>query len=178
MTRRWLGLGCLALTVGCSSSAGPSAQPSATASASASAPAAAPTASACAATATGFSWPEEVPDDLPAPPGATLTEVQERDGGMTLVTFTTPISIRESVLFLLEEMPAAGYTLARGDAESNEADVPFVKDDLRGVLRMIAVEQCRTDWLLALAATAPAGQPPAEAPLLPPRPDASPLPFG
>jgi hypothetical protein len=178
MTRRWLALWCLALTVGCSSSTGPSAQPSAAASPSASAAVAAPTASACAATPTGFSWPDQVPDDLPAPPGATLTQVQERDGGLTLVTFTTPISIRESVLFLLEEMPAAGYTLARGDAESNEADVPFVKGDLRGVLRMILVEPCRTDWLLALAATAPDGQPPAEAPLLPPRPDASPLPFG
>jgi hypothetical protein len=180
MTRRWLALGCLALTVGCSSSTGPSAQPSAAASPTASVEVAAPTASAsaCAAASADFSWPDQVPDDLPAPPGATLTEVQERDGGMTLVTFTTPISIRESVLFLLEEMPAAGYTLGRGDAESNEADVPFIKGDLRGVLRMIAVEQCRTDWLLALAATAPDGEPPAGAPLLPPRPDASPLPFG
>jgi hypothetical protein len=92
--------------------------------------------------------------------------------------FTTPISLRESVLFVVEAMPAAGYTLARGDAENTEADAPFVKGDLRGVLRMIAVEPCRTDWLMALSTGVPSGAPGGGSPLLPPRADASPLPFG
>lgn len=121
-------------------------------------------------------WPDGVPADLPRPPGTTLTEVQERTDGLTVLQFTTPISIRESVLFVVDALPAAGYTLARGDAENTEADAPFVKGDLRGVLRMIAVEQCRTDWLMALAQGAP--QTGGGTPLLPPRPDASPLPFG
>lgn len=127
---------------------------------------------------TDFSWPEQVPDDLPVPPGAALTEVEERTDGLTVVTFSTPTSIRQAVLFLIEQMPAAGYTLARGDAENTEADAPFVKGDLRGVMRMIAVEQCRTDWLMAITRGAPAGAPGGGSPLLPPRPGASPLPFG
>ena len=123
------------------------------------------------------SWPAGVPVDLPRPPGTRLTEVQERTDGLTVLQFTTPISIRESVLFVVDALPAAGYTLARGDAENTEADAPFVKGDLRGVLRMVAVEPCRTDWLMALAEGAPQA-PGTGSPLLPPRPNASPLPFG
>jgi hypothetical protein len=124
--------------------------------------------------ASDLEWPASVPADLPKPPGATLTEVEARTDGLTVVQFSTPISIRDSVLYVIDALPAAGYTLARGDAENTEADAPFVKGDLRGVLRMIAVEQCRTDWLMALAQGAPTGG----SPLLPPRPNASPLPFG
>lgn len=118
-------------------------------------------------------WPGAVPADLPQPPSAQVTGVDERDDGLTVVRFTTATSIRESVVFLVEALPAAGYTLARGDAENTEADAPFVKDGLRGVMRMIAVEECRTDWLMALTRGAPGGTP-----LLPVRPSASPLPFG
>jgi hypothetical protein len=119
-----------------------------------------------------------VPADLPTPPGASAPEVETRADGLTVVTFTTPISIREAVLFVIDAMPRAGYTLARGDAENTEADAPFVKGDLRGVLRMIAVEPCRTDWLMAIARATAGSAPGGGNPLLPPRPDASPLPFG
>lgn len=166
---------CLAALAGCSSSGEPAAAPTAAPSA--------PTAAAVAATcpppaAAAFSWPEEVPSDLPEPPGAKITEVQDRQDGLTVVMFTTPISIRESVLFLIDALPAAGYTLARGDAENTEADAPFVKGGLRGVMRMIAVEPCRTDWLMAITTGPAAGAPGGGSPLLPPRPGASPLPFG
>lgn len=164
---------CLALLAGCSGSAEPTAAPATAApAATEQAPPAEPT---CAAEPSGLAWPDPVPDDLPVPPTAALTDVQERTDGLTVVTFSTAISIRQSVLFLIEQMPKAGYTLARGDAENTEADVPFVKDGLKGVMRMIAVEPCRTDWLMAITSGAPAG---GGSPLLPPRADASPLPFG
>lgn len=118
-------------------------------------------------------WPSAVPADLPQPPTAEVTDVEERTDGLTVVRFTTRTSIRESVLFLVDALPRAGYTLARGDAENTEADAPFVKGGLRGVMRMISVEDCRTDWLMALTRGAPGGDP-----LLPARPSASPLPFG
>lgn len=161
------------LLAGCSSG-NPQAAPSASTVAGIPAPTAPP---ACPSPdAGGLTWPQPVPDDLPVPPGATLTDVEERTDGLTVVKFSTPTNIRDGVLFLIEQMPAAGYTLARGDAENTEADAPFIKGSLRGVMRMIAVEQCRTDWLMALASSAPGGAP--GAPLLPPRPGASPLPFG
>jgi hypothetical protein len=172
---RLLLLGVLALNVGC---AGSGSDPQAAPSATPTIGIPARTAPTCPSPAAGgLRWPEPVPDDLPVPPGATPTEVEERSDGLTVVTFSTPTSIREAVLFLIEQMPAAGYTLARGDAENVEADVPFVKGDLRGVMRMIAVAECRTDWLMALATAAPTDGAPG-GPLLPPRPNASPLPFG
>ena len=135
--------------------------------------------SACPAPAgTDLDWPAQVPADLPKPPGASGAEVESRSDGLTVVTFSTPISIRESVLFVIDALPKAGYTLARGDAEAVEADAPFVKGDLRGVMRMIAVQPCQTDWLMAVARAAPGGAPGGGAPLLPARPNASPLPFG
>lgn len=162
----------LVLLAGCSGSAEPAAAPSPTPAATAPAVQAQPT---CPATPSTLNWPEPVPADLPVPPTATGTEVQKRDGGVTVVTFTTAISLRQSVLFLIEQMPEAGYTLARGDAENIEADAPFIKGDVRGVMRMLAVGPCRTDWLMALSTGASAG---GGTPLLPPRPGASPLPFG
>ena len=168
----------VALTIaGCGGSGEPQAAPTSAAPTPSSVLAQAPP--ACPSPpSTDFSWPEQVPDDLPVPPGASLTEVEKRNDGLTVVMFSTPTSIRQAVLFLIEQMPAAGYTLARGDAENTEADAPFVKGDLRGVMRMIAVEQCRTDWLMAITRGTPVGAPGPGSPLLPPRPGASPLPFG
>ena len=168
----WVAAAALAVTA-CSGSPDPSAAPSPSAptTAAPSGPPACPIPPAAELT-----WPDPVPSDLPVPPGASLSDVEDRTDGLTVVKFTTPISIRDGVLFLIEQMPAAGYTLARGDAENTEADAPFVKGELRGVMRMIAVERCRTDWLMALATSTPGVQP--GTPLLPPRPNASPLPFG
>ena len=165
------------LLTGCSGSA-----PASVAAASSPAPsaaAAAPTEPGCPtataeATTEARAWPDVVPADLPQPPTTTVTDVQERTDGLTVIMFTTATSIRDSVLFLVEKLPAAGYTLARGDAENTEADAPFVKGGLRGVMRMVAVEPCRTDWLMALTSGATIGT----SPLLPTRPSASPLPFG
>ena len=124
--------------------------------------------------ATTLTWPVSVPSELPTPPTARLTDVQDKADGLTVVTFTTSTSLREGVLFLVKDLPAAGFTLSRGDAENTEADVPFVKGSRRGIMRMIRVEPCRTDWLMAVTTAAPV----TGNPLLPPRAGASPLPFG
>jgi hypothetical protein len=167
----------LLLMGGCSSTSTPAPSTSAAPTRSV-APGAAASPGACpSADATGFSWPEGVPEDLPAPPTAVLSEVTSEPGGLTLVRFSTRQSIRDGVLFLVNELPPAGYTLARGDAEASEADAPFVKGDTRGVMRIIATGPCTTDWLLALAAPG-GGAATGGSPLLPPAPDASPLPFG
>ena len=164
----------VAALTGCSGSG----DPAATASPTPTRAAVASPAACASPAASDLDWPATVPADLPKPPGASSAQVESRTDGLTVVKFTTPISIRESVLFVIDAMPAAGYTLARGDAENTEADAPFVKGDLRGVLRMIAVQECRTDWLMALARATPGGAPGGGAPLLPARPNASPLPFG
>jgi hypothetical protein len=96
-----------------------------------------------------------------------------QQGAATVVRFSTPDSLRAGILWLLKALPAAGYTVGRGDAEAAAADAPFAGNGLSGVLRLAAVDGCRTDWLLAYAGayTGPSAPAPASA-------SASPLPFG
>lgn len=123
-------------------------------------------------------WPAVVPDDLPKPPNATINDSQTAQDGVSVVKFTTPQSLRQAVLFVVRELPKAGYVLGRGDAEAVEADAPFVSNNIRGLLRMVVAGECRTQWLLATVDTS---SPVGVSPLLPvhtPSGSPSPLPFG
>lgn len=166
---------------GCTSSSDKAAEaPSPSAAASSPAPAPAvntlPTCKPAAANAT-YTWPKPVPTDLPKLPGATLGQTRQTPDGLTIVRFSTSTSLRDGVLFIVKRLPAAGYVLGRGDAEATEADAPFNKGDLRGVLRGISREACATEWLLAVTRRSANGT---GNPLLPMRPGVSPspLPFG
>lgn len=100
-------------------------------------------------------WPKFLPGDLPKPKNATLMKngVSTTSDGVHVVRFTTPTSLRESVLFIVKKYPVAGYTLGRGDAESTEADAPFVHGDIRGVTRISRLADCQTLWLTATVNT-------------------------
>jgi hypothetical protein len=124
-------------------------------------------------------WPAAVPADLPKPPYATVTESTTTSDGVRITKFTTPMSLRESVLFVVEKLPKAGYVLGRGDAEVTEADAPFVHGEIRGLVRMLATQPCSTLWLLATVKSTSPGT--GGSPLLPthsPSGSPSPLPFG
>lgn len=169
-------LGLSACSGGPAPAAAPSPSPSVTVAATVPPPVPVPS---CAPAGAGSArWPKGVPADLPVPPTAQMGSVQTSPDGLTLVRFTTSQSVREGVVFLARALQPAGYTLGRGDAEAIEADVPFSKGRLRGLMKMIAEQPCRTQWILALQserATTATG-----APLLPPVTSASPspLPFG
>ena len=131
-----------------------------------------------AASPTGPVWPTPIPTDLPAPPSGQITAVKHTPEGLTVVNFTTATSLREGVLFLVKQLPAMGYTLGRGDAETAEADAPFNRGaNLRGVYRMVSKDPCNTIWLLAVSNRVMGGP---GGPLLPAHvgPSPSPLPFG
>ena len=131
-----------------------------------------------AASPTGPVWPTPIPTDLPAPPSGQITAVKHTPEGLTVVNFTTATSLRDGVLYLVKQLPAMGYTLGRGDAETTEADAPFNKGaNLRGVYRMVSKDQCNTIWLLAVSNQVLGGT---GSPLLPAHvgPSPSPLPFG
>jgi len=126
-------------------------------------------------------WPATVPADLPKPPNATITESSPSPDGVHITKFTTPTSLRESVLFVVDKFPKAGYVLGRGDAEITEADAPFVHSasNMRGLVRMLATQPCSTLWLLATVKSSNPGT--GGSPLLPthsPSGSPSPLPFG
>jgi hypothetical protein len=124
-----------------------------------------------------FPWPSEVPKDLPQPPAATYDQTTRTPEGLTIVRFSTALSLQQAVVFVVREVQKAGFTLGRGDAEPAEADAPFGRGDLRGVYKMLAYSPCRTDWLVAVTRAQPYGN----SPLLPTPshgPSSSPLPFG
>ncbi|MDQ1686664.1 MAG: hypothetical protein QOC82_3401 [Frankiaceae bacterium] len=133
------------------------------------------------AKAIATNWPKFLPADLPKPKNATIMPkgISTTSDGVHIVRFTTPSSLRESVLFIVKSYPKAGYTLGRGDAEATEADAPFVHGDIRGVTRISRIEQCQTLWLTA---TVNVKNNLGGTPLISPRPTStgspSPLPFG
>ena len=138
-----------------------------------------PTPSTCPAVqkAEPFPWPTEVPKDLPQPPGAVFEKTTRTPEGLTIVRFSTPTSLQESVLFVVRQVQRAGFQLGRGDAEPLEADAPFGRGDLRGVYKMLLHDDCRTDWLVAVTRARATDT----SPLLPTPtgvPGRQPLPFG
>ena len=123
-------------------------------------------------------WSRKVPADLPKPPGARIDDEQTLAGGVHYVRFSTQTSLRDSVLFVVRTLPKAGYTLGRGDAEATEADAPFVHGNIRGLVRMLQLGLCQTQWLLATVDTSASV---GNSPLLTPHSPTgspSPLPFG
>jgi hypothetical protein len=123
---------------------------------------------------TAYRWPRQIPQDLPRIPGAVIESSKPTSDGLFIVQFSTHTSLRDGVLFIVKKLPAAGYQLGRGDAEQTEADAPFNKGDVRGVLRGAAIGVCDTKWVLAVARST------RTSPLLPMHtgPSPSPLPFG
>jgi hypothetical protein len=137
-------------------------------------PTPAPSASAAVARAL-----RSVPFDLPMPDNISVVDVTKTSDGIQVVKFTTPTSMRDTVLFIVDKYPKAGYVLGRGDAEATEADAPFVKGRLRGLTRVASLNQCQTLWLVATIATS--GSNGGTSPLLSPHPTSSQtsaLPFG
>ena len=122
-------------------------------------------------------WPVQVPHDLPKPPDATIQDQQTASDGVHIVKFSTPSSLRESVLFVVRKLPKAGYVLGRGDAEAAEADAPFVHGETRGLVRMLEVGTCQTLWLLATVDASSQSNSPLLTPHTPSG-SPSPLPFG
>jgi hypothetical protein len=123
-------------------------------------------------------WPASVPADLPKPANATIEDQQTASDGVHILKFSTPSSLRESVIFVVDKLPKAGYVLGRGDAEAAEAYAPFIHGNIRGLVRMLEVAPCQTLWLLATVDTnAPSGNTPLLTPHTPSG-SPSPLPFG
>lgn len=123
---------------------------------------------------TSYRWPTQIPPDLPRLPGAVIESSKTTADGLFIVQFSTSASLRDGIVFIVKKLPPAGFQLGRGDAEQTEADAPFAKGDLRGVLRGVAIGLCQSKWVLAVARTT------RTSPLLPSHtgPSPSPLPFG
>lgn len=101
--------------------------------------------------------PADFPADFPAPPGATDAVADAADPAVVAVRFPSPASLKESVTFVLERLPAAGFQITGGDQEPHEADVVFAFGERQGQLRIARVDDCTTFWLVQVVRPAPAG---------------------
>lgn len=122
-------------------------------------------------------WPREVPPIVPMAPGLKIEKVDRSKGNVVQVRATVPMSISDSVRYLVREFPKAGFTLGRGDAERSEVDAPFQRGEaLRGLVRVFALpnQLCQTLWLYAVVQNTNA---PYDISYTPP-PSSTPLPFG
>jgi hypothetical protein len=121
-------------------------------------------------------WPKDLPD-LPLPAGLEVARVNRSSGNIVQVRGPVPMSLRDSVLFIVHEYPKAGFTLGRGDAEATEADAPFQRGEgLRGLVRVFynPTNECETLWVFAVVQDTSA---PYNLSYTPP-PSSTPLPFG
>jgi hypothetical protein len=122
-------------------------------------------------------WPKDIPDVVPRPAGLKVQRVDESSGGNVVqVRTVVPMSIRESLVWIVRELPKAGFTLGRGDAEATEVDAPFQRGPgLRGLIRVFITDQeCQTLWVYAVVRQTNA---PYDISYTPP-PSSTPLPFG
>ena len=121
-------------------------------------------------------WPKDIPAVVPRPAGLAVQRIDRTQGNVTQVRSMVPLSLRDSLLWLVRELPKAGFTLARGDAEATEVDAPFQRGEaLRGLVRVfITPQECETLWLYAVVRNTNA---PYDISYTPP-PSSSPLPFG
>lgn len=92
--------------------------------------------------------PADFPADFPAPAGAVDSVADDADPAVVAVRFPSTMSLSESVPFVLEQLPAAGFEIVGGDQEPHEADVVFARDELRGQMRIARVDDCTTFWLV------------------------------
>ena len=136
-------LAVLALT-GCSGEAAPTAAAPATSPPPTSAP-------SCPAAPDDGRYPPlpaAFPADFPAPAGAADAVADDTDPAVVSVRFPSPLPLREATAFVVQGLPAVGFEVVGGDREPHEADVVFARGALRGQLRIAAVDDCTTFWLV------------------------------
>lgn len=121
-------------------------------------------------------WPKDLPSVVPRPDGIDVERVDRTQGNVTQVRSMVPMSIRDSLLWIVREFPKNGFTLGRGDAEASEVDAPFQRGEaLRGLVRVFATKElCQTFWVYAVVRNTNA---PYDIGYTPP-PSSTPLPFG
>lgn len=112
--------------------------------------------SVCTAATGSLTWPAAVPRDLPKPPGGKVTAVKKLPpptaGGKAgvVASLTAPAGLRDEVVYVNRTFPLAHFVLGRGDAEKDEADIPFTRADVTGELRLRRTGECQTTWILTV----------------------------
>ena len=104
----------------------------------------------CAPAKASDAWPALAPAGLPVPKGLHIVSVQRKPNAV--IRFTVPDDFHTTVRYLLDALPAAGFTLGTGDSEAEEADIPLSRGNMHASIKVNDAGTCLTDGLLALAA--------------------------
>jgi hypothetical protein len=109
---------------------------------------------ACApAIATPAATPENFAPNL-FPPGLKLFQARtlENQANYLQVVGYAPLTLQDSVRFILDKYPKAGYTLGRGDSERTEAEATFSGNGWRGGFRINSLLNCpnATQWMIVV----------------------------
>jgi hypothetical protein len=84
----------------------------------------------CPAEASAVDLPEGFA--APLPEGTVVVDVQQRDGGRTVVTGVVPAGHEDVLAELQRAYPAAGLTLTEGETEERDAESNFEGDGVEG----------------------------------------------
>lgn len=100
-------------------------------------------------------FPAHFAPGFPVPPGLKLFKALTlpNDPGAVQIVGYAPLSYGDAVRFLLAALPAAGYTLERGDTEEgSEAESTFSGAGWRGGFRVATVMDCpaMTEWTVVV----------------------------
>ncbi len=86
------------------------------------------------------------------PPGSVLTTARVTIGGGAYVDGYAPGSLAQNAQFFSEALPAAGYALGRGDAETNmEAESTFIGNGVTGRWIVASLVNCPDAVAIAVA---------------------------
>jgi hypothetical protein len=108
---------------------------------------------ACAHHGAAVARPAGLPRSLPLPKGTVLTGHRRTSSGFLVVEGLEPLSLGDAARFLLHEIPKAGYRVARGESEGDEAETDFFGRGVSGHIKLRALEHCEgaTRLLISIA---------------------------
>ncbi|MGB8648372.1 MAG: hypothetical protein WCF84_24260 [Anaerolineae bacterium] len=99
-----------------------------------------------------ITFPERFAPNFPFPPQTKFFKVATLNNNPNYVEVVgyAPLNFKDSVRYLLAELPQAGYTLGRGDAEGAEAESFFDGNGWRGGFRVNEIFYCPdvTEWVV------------------------------
>lgn len=101
---------------------------------------------------TPVQFPTRFAPNFPFPPGTAFFKATTLNNNPNYVQVVgyVPLTFKDSVRYLLDQLPQAGYTLGRGDTESTEAESYFSGNGWTGGFRISDVFFCPqvSEWVV------------------------------
>jgi hypothetical protein len=95
----------------------------------------------CAQAGPPVSLPPEFPKSFPLPPGTVITASRHAGPTIVLEGFI-PMELKQATRFFVQNLPAAGFRLGRGEAERNEAESRFGGNGVVGFFKVRSIADC------------------------------------